>query len=375
MFRRFFAIFKKEFRQIGRDRLTLGQLLLIPALLLALYGYALSFDVKHIRVAVVDQDRTPASRELLDSLFQNPYFTRCGDLATAAAAEDCLAHGQARAVLVIPRGYGRRLGRGELVHVQALVDAADATSAVTAIGYLEAMADRTTQQLRLAALARTGLPPAIPVIRPEPRLWFNPELNSAKFLVPGLTGMLMMLAAVVATSLSIVREKERGTMEQLMVSPAKPVEIILGKTLPYVVICLATMGMILLLGWLLFGVVVAGSWLLLGLATVIFIYAALSMGLLISAATRSQHMAFEIAILTTLLPAVILSGLIFPIKNMPLPIQGITLLVIPRYFVETLRGIILKDAPFSAIWPNLLGMLVLGILFSALAIHRTKKET
>lgn len=375
MFRRFFAIFKKEFRQIGRDRLTLGQLLLIPALLLALYGYALSFDVKHIGIAVVDQDRTPASRELLDSLFQNPYFSRRGDLATAAEADDLLAHGGARAVLVIPRGYSERLNRGERVHVQALVDAADATSAVTAIGYLEAMADRTTQQLRLAALARAGQPPAIPVIRPEPRLWFNPELNSAKFLVPGLTGMLMMLAAVVATALSIVREKERGTMEQLMVSPARPVEIILGKTLPYVVICLATMAMILLLGWLLFGVVVAGSWWLLGLATVIFIYAALSMGLLISAATRSQHMAFEIAILSTLLPAVILSGLIFPIKNMPVIIQGITLLVIPRYFVETLRGIILKDAPFSAIWPNLLAMLAIGILFSALAVRLTRKNT
>jgi ABC-2 type transport system permease protein len=375
MFRRFFAIFKKEFRQIGRDRLTLGQLLLIPALLLALYGYALSFDVKHIGIAVVDQDRTPASRELLDSLFQNPYFSRRGDLATAAEADDLLAHGGARAVLVIPRGYSERLNRGERVHVQALVDAADATSAVTAIGYLEAMADRTTQQLRLAALARAGQPPAIPVIRPEPRLWFNPELNSAKFLVPGLTGMLMMLAAVVATALSIVREKERGTMEQLMVSPARPVEIILGKTLPYVVICLATMAMILLLGWLLFGVVVAGSWWLLGLATVIFIYAALSMGLLISAATRSQHMAFEIAILSTLLPAVILSGLIFPIKNMPVIIQGITLLVIPRYFVETLRGIILKDAPFSAIWPNLLAMLAIGILFSALAVRLSRKNT
>jgi ABC-2 type transport system permease protein len=374
MFRRFFAIFKKEFRQIGRDRLTLGQLLLIPALLLALYGYALSFDVKHIGVAVVDLDRTPASRALLDSLFQNPYFSRRGDLATMAAADDLLAHGGARAVLVIPRGYGKRLGRGELVHVQALVDAADATSAVTAIGYLEAMADRTTQQLRLAELEQAGLPPAIPVIRPEPRIWFNAELNSAKFLVPGLTGMLMMLAAVVATSLSIVREKERGTMEQLMVSPARPVEIILGKTLPYVLICLATMAMILLLGWLLFGVQVTGSWLLLGLSTLIFIFAALSMGLMISAITRSQHMAFEIAILTTLLPSVILSGLIFPIKNMPLPIQGITLLVIPRYFVETLRGIILKDAPFAAIWPNLLGMLILGIAFSALAIRLTKKE-
>jgi ABC-2 type transport system permease protein len=375
MFRRFYAIFKKEFRQIARDPLTLGQLLLVPAMLLALYGYALSFDVKHIAIGVLDEDRTPASRQLLDSLFQNPYFDRRAELARRAEAEELLAHGQVRAVLAIPRGYAQRLARGETVHLQALVDAADANTATTAIGYLEMMADRTTQQLRAAALRQAGLPPALPVVQPEPRLWFNPELSSAKFLVPGLVAMLLMLAAVVATALSIVREKERETMEQLMVSPVRPVELVLGKTLPYVVVCLATMGMILLLGRLLFGVAVQGSWLLLALATLLFLYAALSMGVLISSVTRSQHMAFQIAILTTLLPALILSGLIFPIANMPRASQWLSLAVVPRHFTAALRAIILKAAPFSALWPDLLAMLLLGLLFSAAAVALTRKET
>jgi len=356
-----------------RDRLTLGQLILVPAMLLALYGYALSFDVKHIAMGVVDYDRTPASRLLLDSLFRNPYFDRVVDLDSTDAADGVLTLGKVRAVLVIPRDYAKRLARGQPAHLQALVDGADANSAVTTIGYLEAMADRTTLQLRVQALNRAGLPVALPVVRPEPRIWFNPELNSAKFLVPGLIGMLLMLAAVIATSLSIVREKERETMEQIMVSPVHPAELIIGKTLPYVLVCCLTMVMVLVLGRVLFGVVVQGSYGLLALTTLVFLFAALSMGVLISTRTRSQHMAFEIAILTTLLPSLILSGLIFPIKNMPLPIQGLSLLVIPRYFVAALRSIILKGATFPMIWPNLLAMLALGLVFCLLAIRTTRK--
>jgi ABC-2 type transport system permease protein len=164
-------------------------------------------------------------------------------------------------------------------------------------------------------------------------------------------------------------------MEQIMVSPVSPAELVLGKTLPYVVVCCVTMAAVLLLGYVLFGVRVQGSWLLLGLTTLLFLHAALGMGVMISAMTRSQHMAFQVAILSTLLPALILSGLIFPLKNMPAVIQGISLLVIPRYFVEALREIILKAAPFSVIWPNLLAMLLLGVVYSAIAIALTRKET
>jgi ABC-2 type transport system permease protein len=372
--RRFYAIIKKELRQIRRDRLSLGLLIFIPALLLVMYGYALSFDIKHIRVAVLDHDRTDASRRLQDSLFQNPYFERAGTLANESEADRILMRRQARAVLVIPADYSATLARGEKTVIQALVDGADATTASTTVGYLEAMGERLSQQARADAAKRTGASGSLPVVNLQPRLWFNPDLDSAKFLVPGLIGMLLMLSAVIATSLSIVREKERETMEQIMVSPVKPWELILGKTLPYAGICLLTMVMILFIGYALFGVVVQGSFLLLGVSTLVFLFASLGMGILISSVTNSQQVAFQISTLVSLLPSMLLSGLIFPIKNMPLVIQGITMLVAPRFFVSALRGIIIKGASWSVVWPDLMAMLALGLLFNYLAVRNLRKS-
>jgi len=370
--RRFWAIFKKEFRQIRRDPLSLGLLIFVPVMLLILYGYALSFDVKHIRVGVLDEDRTPQSRALLDSLFQNQYFDRAMDLTRRAEVDGLLARARVRAVLIVPKGYAKSLSRGEQAVLQVLVDGADANTASAAIGYFDAMADRTTRQVRFDVLGRAGM--SMPVVMPEPRIWFNPELESAKFLVPGLIGLLLMLSSVIATSLSIVREKERETIEQMMVSPIRPEELILGKTLPYVLVGLVTMVLVLLLGYVLFDVAIKGSFVLLGLTTLLFLFAALGMGVLISSATRSQQMAFQVAILVSLLPSILLSGFIFPIKNMPLIIQGLTLIVIPRYFVTALRAIILKDAPFAAIVLPLSAMLVLGLMFNLIAAHKTRKS-
>jgi len=204
-------------------------------------------------------------------------------------------------------------------------------------------------------------------IRLEPRIWFNPDLQSAHFLIPGLMGMLLMLSAVIATSLSIVREKERETIEQINVSAVRPEELIIGKILPYLLICLITTLTVLGVGWFVFGVAIRGSPLLLAVSILIFLFAALGMGLLISAATNSQQEAFQLAIITTLLPSVILSGLIFPIASMPQLIQGISLIVLPRYFVSVMRSIILKDASFFIIWPQLAAMIVLGLVFNLLA--------
>lgn len=359
---------------MGRDPLSLGLLIFVPVMLLTLYGYALSFDVKHIRIAVLDQDRTFASRSFLDSMFQNPYFTRSLDVESESEIGPLLQRGQVRAAVVVPRGYARSLARGDSLAVQALVDAANANTAATVIGYIESVADRATKKAREESALVTPPASSSPTVVPQPRMWFNPELKSATFLVPGLVGMIMMLSAVIATSLSIVREKERETMEQLRVSPLRPEELILGKTLPYVLVGILSMALILGLAYLLFGVVVRGSFWLLGLTTLLFLFAALGLGVFISAITRSQQVAFQIAVLSSLLPSVILSGLIFPISNMPLPVQGLTFLVIPRYFIAALRGIILKGATFSVIWPDLLGLLALGLMFNRLAAMKTKKD-
>lgn len=372
--KRCLAICKKEFRQIRRDPLSLGLLIFVPVFLLMLYGYALSFDVKHIRVGVLDADGTPASRQFLDSLFQNPYFDRVLDLTAAREARPLLDRGTVRVVLHVPYSFERDLARGESVRVQALVDGADATTASTAIGYLDALADRMSRATLAERATRAGVRPPLPIVALEPRIWFNPELDSARFLVPGLIATLMMLSGVIATSLSIVREKERRTMEQLMVSPVKPLELILGKTAPYVAICLVTMALVLLLGYALFGVAIRGSFLLLALTTCAFLFAALGMGIFISSTTASQQVAFQVAILISLLPSILLSGLIFPIRNMPAPVQWLTLLVVPRYFIAALRAIILKAAPFSAIWRDLAAMLALGVAFNVLAAIKTRKS-
>jgi ABC-2 type transport system permease protein len=349
-------------------------LLLVPALLLVLYGYALSFDVRHIKTAVLDEDNTHESRQFLDSLFQNPYFDRSRTLARRAEADALLHRGVVRVVVVVPRGMARQLARGEEVHIQALVDGSDATAAATTVGYLEALAERQTRLVRLQAFERMGLPATLARAVPEPRIWFNPDLKSARFLVPGLIGMLLMISAVIATSLSIVREKERETIEQIMVSPVRRWELLAGKTLPYVLICLLTMGMILILGYFLFGITVRGSYTLLALATLLFLFAALGMGMLISSATRSQQVAFQIATISSMLPSIVLSGLIFPIQNMPTPVQAITLVVVPRYFVSALRKIILKGAAFEAVWPEFAALLALGLMFNLLAAHRTRRS-
>jgi len=370
---RLLAVLRKEFRQVRRDPLSLGLLVFVPAVLLVLYGYALSFDVKGIRTAVLDLDRTQASRALLDGLFQNPYFTRVLDFARVDDADALLARGTVQVAIIIPEGFAGTVARGGRAEVQALIDGSDSTTASTAIAYLDALAQRKTLSMRTRLLERAGMTATLPIVTPEPRIWFNPELRSAQFLVPGLIGMLLMLSAVVATSLSIVREKEQQTIEQLKVSPLRPMELILGKTIPYVIICVATTALILLLGYVLFGVVVVGSFLLLALATVIFLTAALGMGVLISSITDSQQVAYQLATLTSLLPSLLLSGFVFPIRNMPPPIQAITYLIAPRYFVSALRKIILKGAPMTELWPDLLPLILLALLFNLLAARSVRK--
>jgi ABC-2 type transport system permease protein len=368
--RRMAAILGKEFRQIVRDPLSLGMLLALPALLLALYGYALSFDVKGVRTVMLDEDGTPESRRLLDGLFQNPYFERVGTLVARGEADRWLARGRAKVALVVPHGYAARLARGEEAVIQALVDGSDATTGNVVVGYLDALAERARARLAIersgARAAGEGEGPAVTL---EPRIRFNPDLVSARFLVPGLMALLLMLSAVVAASLSIVREKERGTLEQLEVSAVTPLELLAGKTLPYVGICLLTMALVLALGWLLFGVEVRGSFGVLAVTTFCFLFAALGMGLLISSLAHSQQEAFQVAMLSSLLPSIALSGFIFPIAAMPWPIQALTCLLAPRHFVSALRKVVLKGATLGEVWVELAALVALGLIFNALAAH------
>ena len=359
------AIAVKEFRQIGRDRRTLLILLFVPAFFLLLYGYALSFDIRNIRLAVNDQDRSTESRAVISAFVNSGYF----DLAATTDADEELVRlidgGEARAALVIPAGFGRKAATGRSTSVQVIIDGDNANTATTVMGYAQVILAGVSAKYEVAAR---------PVLQLEPRIWYNPELRSALFLVPGLIAYIAMLTAVVSTSLSVVREKEVGTMEQVRMAPVGPLSFVVGKTVPYFFISIASSMGIVALAMLLFGLPMRGSWPMLLLAVSLFLVGALAFGLLVSTMAETQQVAFQIALLTSYLPTLMLSGFIFPISSMPVFLQVITYIVPARYFLVALRGIVLKGVGPEVFWRELAALVVFATVIIALASIRLKRE-
>jgi ABC-2 type transport system permease protein len=367
--RRLRAVVVKELRQIRRDPFSLLMLIAFPALMLVLYGFALSFDVRHVKLAVQDRDRSPSSRDLVASFTHSGYFDL---VATPGAGEDLdrLTETRvARAVLVIPEGFGQDLGAGRGAVVQLLLDGADSTTAATVLGYARLLVSETNAELVTEAFAQAGRRPA-PPLDLAPRVLYNPELKSTQFLLPGLIGLLLMITAVLSTALSVVREKERGTMEQLRVAPLRTVELILGKTFPYLGISLLGTLIVLATARLLFGVEIRGPHLDLLVVVLLYLFGALGFGLLISTIANNQTFAFQAGLLTSLLPALLLSGFIFQIRIMPPWLQAITYLVPNRYFLVVLRGIILKGEGLATYWREAGALVVYGLVVTGLASAR-----
>jgi ABC-2 type transport system permease protein len=359
------AITVKEFRQIGRDRRTLLILLFVPAFFLLLYGYALNFDIRNIHLVVKDQDRSTQSRELISAFVNSGYF----DLVAATERDEDIVRlidrGDARAALVVPAGFGRDATSGRPTTVQVIIDGDNANTATTVMGYA---------QVLLAGVSAKYEARASPVLQLESRVWYNPELRSALFLVPGLIAYIAMLTAVVSTSLSIVREKEMGTMEQVRMAPLGALTYVVGKTVPYFVVSIASSMGIVALAMVLFGLPMRGSWLMLLLAVSLFLIGALAFGLLISTMAETQQVAFQIALLTSYLPTLMLSGFIFPISSMPTVLQVITYIVPARYFLVALRGIVLKGVGPEVFWQELVALVVFATVIIALASIRLKRE-
>jgi ABC-2 type transport system permease protein len=361
-------VMRKEFRQIRRDSRSLIFMIFLPGFLLLMFGFALNFDVKHIPLAVVDQDGSRASRELAEKFKTTEYFDLKATLDRTGDVDGLMARETIRAALVIPETFSEDLLAGRSPSVQFLLDGANAMSGTTAAGYAAAILQSYSQKITLEAMERRGVGGLTLPLKTEVRVWYNPELRSARFLVPGLMAFILMVVLTTSTAFSIVREKERGTMEQISVSPLRPAALIIGKIAPYVLISLASAHLVLGLGWVLFGVAVKGSYLLLLLSMVLFLVSGLGQGLLISAITRTQQVAFLICMLTTILPTFILSGFVFPIRNMPAIIQPITYLIPAKYFLVTLRAIILKGAGLGAFWDQMLMLAAFGALTLALSV-------
>jgi ABC-2 type transport system permease protein len=375
------AVAVKEFRQAARDPLTLAMLLGLPTMMLLLYGYAVNFDVRHIRLAIQDRDKTAASRDLGAAFVNSGYFDLVADLPAGADLERLTERRRAQAILVIPETYGRDVAAGRTARVQLVIDGADANTATTVLGYASSIAAEAGSEVTRSQLLRgagTGARAGSGAITPidyEPRVWYNPELKSTQFLVPGLVGFILMLTAVLSTALSVVREKERGTMEQLRVSSLSPGELLVGKTVPYLAISLLATAIILLAARALFGVVVRGSYLDLFAVTFVYLVGALGLGLLVSSVADSQAMAFQLGAATSMLPSILLSGFIFPIRAMPAAVRALTYAVPARYFLVVLRGVILKGAGLAPYLADLAFLLIYALVVLGLAFARlTRKE-
>lgn len=367
-------IMRKELKQIIRDPRTVAILFVLPAALLLLVGYAITFDVKHVKIAVLDEDQSQYSRDVVSSFVNSEYF----DYAYVARDEEeigaMIDKGLAKLAVIIPPKFGDHLGLRETQPIQLIIDGANANTASTILGYVNAAVESYNGELRTRAFMKMGAAPPVPIDM-RPRIWYNPDLKSVRFLIPGLIAYVLMITAVVATAMSIVREKERGTMEQVIVSPVSAMQLIVGKLVPYLVIALVAMSILLTAAWLVFGVGVAGSFVLLFIATTLFLICALGVGLLVSTIADNQQVAFQIATLVSTLPAIILSGFIFPIRSMPIAIQIATNMTPAKFFVRSLRGIMLKGVGLSAFWQDWVAMAVFAIVVIGLSVLRMRRQT
>jgi ABC-2 type transport system permease protein len=371
--RQTWAVAKKEMRQARRDPLSLALLFALPAFMLILYGYAINFDVRHVRLAVQDRDMTHDSRALVSSFVNSTYFDLVASPEPGSDLESVMQMRIAKVVLVIPEGYAADIGAGRGAKVQLLLDGADANTATTVLGYASALVAQTNAELMSGTRAAQAA--ARVAIDYQPRVFYNPDLRSTRFLVPGLIGFILMLTAVLSTALSVVREKERGTMEQLRVTSLHPSELIIGKTLPYLGISLIATVIILVAARVLFDVVVAGSYFDLFVATLIYLIGALGWGLLVSSLSNTQAMAFQVGLVTSLLPTIFFSGFIFPIRSMPIFIQGLSHIFPARYFLVVLRGVVLKGAGLAPYWKDLLFLVIYAAIVLGIATARlTRRE-
>lgn len=360
------AIAKKEMLQIIRDPLSLAMGFMMPVLLLLIFGYAISLDVDDITTIVYDQDRSSMSRELVADLSASGYFKVVRYAEQEREVEQYLDAGKARVGLTIPVGFSRDLRGGRVTQLPIVVDGSDSNTATIALGYFAALTELYAQRISPV--------PVKPLIEARARVWYNPELKSRNFIVPGLIAVIMMVIAALLTSLCIAREWERGTMEQLIATPVKTSELILGKMLPYYLIGIVDMGLSVTMGTLLFEVPFQGSLLLLIVISTVFLFGGLSFGIIISIITKSQLVSSQISVVATYLPAFLLSGFMFSISNMTRPLQLITHIIPARYFVAILKGLFLKGSTVRILYADAVFLLVFGIVAFAVANRKFKKR-
>jgi ABC-2 type transport system permease protein len=376
MLRRIGVIIYKEYLHISRDIIALGMLIFFPVFALFLFGLAINLDIKHIPLAVDDQDRSYDSRTLTEKFSQSGYFDLTYRLTSGKDINALLDTRKAKVILRFPSDFAHDIHREHDASVQLLIDGADNNTANIVMGYTNAIIPAFSREMLNELLVSKGmvLPSQLPSVDLRPNIWYNPELKSAIFLVPGLIGLLLMSITVIRTSITIVREKERGTMESLLVTPLKPIELMIGKIIPYIFISFIILALILILSHLVFHVPFKGNLLTLFSLSGLFVASTLGIGLFISNIAETAQTAWLMGFLSSILPAIILSGFIFPIASMPYPIQLITYLFPVRYYLVILRGVVLKGVGITTLYPEALMLLLFSCAIITISVLRFKKK-
>lgn len=370
---RILAILRKEFRSVLRDPRMRFVIFGLPALQTLIFGYAVTLDVRQVRLAVMDRDGTPASRALVARFTGSACFEAVAHPADEAAARALLDAGEVAALLRIHAGFEEGLRAGRAVPVQLAVDGADSNTARFVLNYAGQIAAAANAELAGETIRRHAGPAAAPGgIDLRPRVWFNPDLESRNYYVPGIIAMLVMLVGLILTSMAIVREKEAGTIEQIMVTPIRPVEFILGKCAPFALVGFIDTALVSAVGLFWFNIPFRGSFALLLLGTALFLLGTLGIGLFISTVSRTQQQ----AMMTTFFfffPAMLFSGFIFPISSMPEAFQWLSLADPLRHFLVIIRGVFLKGVGAEVLWPELVALLAMGVTVMVFAVSRFRK--
>jgi len=372
--RRTWAVFRKEIIHVRRDPISLLEVILMPVILMLLYGYALTFDIKNVTLAIYDQEQSQLSQDFVNRFRGTEYFRLERVVQSYRELQDLITDRKIQAGVMIPFDFSRSYQTGKSAVVQVLVDGTDSNTANIVLGYAQAVATAYNQKLLGQRLETKGPGRVDPPVDVQTRFWFNEDLESRNYIVPGLIAVIMTVVGALLTSLTVVRERERGSMEGLMATPLKKTELLIGKLVPYFIIGMFDMLIVMALGKILFAVPLRGSGLLLIGMSALFLIATLGMGLLISVSAENQLQAFQMAMLMSFLPAFLLSGFVFSIYLMPVPLQLLSYIVPARYLVTISKGIYLKGIGLKVLWPSALMLAGAATFFVGMAIRKFEKK-
>lgn len=366
---------RKEFQQLRRDPNLLRLLIIGPIAQMLILGLAVNLDVNSVTLLVVDQDHSLQSHDFIARFENSGYFPIVARVDRLSDVDSYILRGKAELAIVIPPEFGKDIEKGVPAPVQAIVDGSESNAASVGLNYAAAIVAGYSQDALMQTFARRGLGALKPIsVTPEIRVWYNPDLKSRNYIIPGLLGLILMQATVSLTALALVKEKERGTLEQLIVTPIKTWQIIIGKLAPFALIGLVDIFLALIGVTVVYGIPVHGSVTLLVLLTILFIFTTLGIGLFVSTVSNTQQQAMMTAMFFVMFPMNFLSGFVFPIENMPTIIQGFSYLLPLRYFYEIIRGIFLRGAGLAELWPQVLALIVFGVGMLAISSLRFHKK-